>query len=277
MTQKTTAVIQLPQTKIDLTNRGSIADGVGALVANGQHSAAEALLNESERLYEEGVGIDVRLVMDVSGSTDSAGVIDRVQSNLPNILAPTVGEIPWWVHAALICFGDLKSGDKITTFNSRPLEELAKMCWPRESGGSPSHESHLEALMLAVGVNLLREGGLRPRSERLSSLPESGAEIILVTDGEGPRTNRITVEEARQKLPVNCRLTVVAADRGTWSQLLREGDRFVQLDGDLNGLLRPVQDAISDAAVRQATRTVGLLAAKIQNGVAGLLVAPITT
>lgn len=271
-------LIQLtPRIAVDPTSRESIFAGVTALVAAGEPAAAEALLNESERFYDEGVKISAVLVMDVSGSMDGANQIQRVQQTLPGMLSPTVGEIPWQVRAALVCFGDLHSGDKISVFDFRPLEELAEMRWPRESGGSPFHESHLEALMLSVGVNLLREGEFRPESERLSPLPESGMEIILVTDGESPRTERISIKEARKRLPANCRLTVVAAGRRTWSDLLREGDRFVQLDGDLNGLLRPVQDAIGDAVVAQAAQTVGLLAAKIQNEVAGHLAAPIVT
>ena len=277
MTQTKKPLIQLtPRIAVDPTSRESIFTGVNALVEIGEPEAAEALLNEGERLYEEGVKISAVLVMDVSGSMDGADQIQRVQKALPGMLSPTVGEIPWQVRAALVCFGDLESRDKVTVFDYRPLDDLVEMRWPRESGGSPFHESHLEALMLTVGVNLLREGELRPGSEPLGPLPESGAELILVTDGEGPRTNRITVKEARQKLPVNCRLTMVASSREPWSQLLREGDRFVQLNGDLSGLLRPVQDAISDAVVAQATKVVGLIAANIQNEVAGLLTAPIT-
>ena len=269
-------LIQLtPRIAVDPTSRESIFTGVNALIQVGETRAAEALLEESEKLHSEGMLINVRLAMDVSGSTDSAGVIDQIQRGLPDMLSLTVGEIPWQVRAALICFGDLGMGDGITTFDSRPLDQLVAMRWPRESGGSPFHESHLEAVMLAVGINLLREGELRRGSERLSPLPEGGAELILVTDGEGPRTNRITIKKARKRLPANCHLTVVALSHGTWKDLLREGDRFVRLDGDLTGLLRPVQDAIGDAVVRQATKTVGLIAANIKNGVAGYLAAPI--
>jgi len=276
-----TAVVEIAQISVDMRSRESIFEGINALVKVNEPEAAAALLAESEKLYEEGVNISAVLVMDVSGSMDGADQIQRIQNTLPEMLSPTVGEIPWQVRAALICFGDLFSRDQVSVFDFRPLEKLAKMRWPRESGGSPQYESHLEALMLAVGINLLLEGELRPGSERLSPLPESGVELILVTDDEKPRQKdscgRTTLKEARRNLPRSCRLTVVASSRGTWEGLLREGDRFVHLDGNLSGLLRPVQDAISSAVVTQATKVVGLIAANIQSEVAGYLAAPITT
>ena len=266
------AVIQLtPAITVDVKSRDSIADAVSALVKMGEIPAATAFMGEVKGLYAEGVVSQVILVMDVSGSMDNAGNIGRIHQQLPKMLQPAAGDIPVKVSVRVVTFGDLNFGDKIWAQDFRTLEEVTRYRFSRESGGCPFHESHLEALTLSVGINLLREGELRSGSERLSPLPESGTEIILVTDDEGPRTNRITVKKTRKKLPTNCRLTVVASNRETWKDLLRKGDRFVLLGGNLSGLLRPVQDAIGDAMVRQVASTVALIAGRIQNKVAGLL------
>jgi len=280
MTKKDLAVIEItPQVHVDLTNRGSIADGMGALIANGQHNAAEALLNEGERLHEEGIKVHVILVMDVSGSMDAAGNIKRVQQGLPDMLRPAAGEIPVEVLARLVCFGDTKFEDKIHTWDFRPLRTVAEMVWPQESGGSRFRESHIEALLRAIGAwrgdeTLMH---LAHGATVFSPLPpKSSGEILLVTDDERPR---LPLARAKKNLLNGWRLTIVAdsAWEGFWRDLLREGDRFVRLDGNLSGLLRPVQDAIANAVVRQATKTVGLIAANIQNEVAGYLAAPIVT
>lgn len=270
------AAIQLtPTITVNLGSRDSIAEGATALVKAGETEAAEALLTEAERLHDEGVKVYAILVMDVSGSMDSAGNIERVQKQLPKMLRPAAGEIPVEVYVRMVTFGDLELADQVWAKDFRPLKDVVNGVFPRESGGCPHHESHLEALMLAVGVDLLREGEFRPGSERLSPLPEGGVELILVTDDEEPRTNRITIKQTRKKLPANCRLTVVASHKETWSNLLREDDKFVRLDGSLSGLLRPVQDAITDAVVNQAAQTVALIGERIQNEVTGLLTAGI--
>lgn len=278
-TKKDIAVIEImPQISVDMRSRESIFEGINALIRAKEPEAAAELLTESEKLHEEGIKVRVILVMDVSGSMDSAGNIKRVQQGLPDMLRPAAGEIPVEVLVRLVCFGDTKFGDKIHTWDFRLLETVAGMVWPQEGGGSPSRESHIEALLHAIGAWRGDETLMHlAHGATVFSplLPKSSGEILLVTDDERPR---LPLARAKENLLNGWRLTIVADSTWEefWGGLLREGDRFVRLDGNLNGLLRSVQDAISDAVVSQATNTVALIAAKIQNEVAGLLAAPMT-
>jgi len=249
----------------DLASKQSVAEAAIKLIEDGQLKAAEALLDEAETLHVNGITVNLVLVTDTSGSMDGAGQVERMRLALPGMIRAATGEIPVHTKVRHVCFGDAEYGDHITRFDWADLNEVTNRNWPKTSGGDGRYESPIEALLAAIGqherIGYGAEGCLRGKA--LSPLTGEGY-IVLVTDHERPRQISSQILEVSRLIPSGWRLGVVAqGNEDLWRNLMREGDRFCELDGSLSGLVEPVGQAV----VTQAKQTAKKVAKSVQAAV----------